>query len=59
MPADLTPNPAHDHHDAREGRPSEDVGRDPLAPSTGPSIAPSTAASPTRRVTAAMFELAA
>lgn len=52
MPADLTPDPAREHHAARDGRPSEDVDQIPQVPSTGPSIAPSTATSPVGDVSA-------
>ncbi|MFC7934457.1 hypothetical protein, partial [Streptomyces cinereoruber] len=57
MPTEPTPNPAHEDHAAHDRRPSDDVDRDPLAPSTGPSLAPSTAASPTRRVYAGQAAL--
>ncbi|MFF5639739.1 replication-relaxation family protein [Streptomyces sp. NPDC012825] len=52
MPTEPTPEPARDHHAPRDRRPSEDVDQVPLAPSTGPSVAPSTAASPAGRESA-------
>ncbi|WP_432128377.1 replication-relaxation family protein [Streptomyces sp. bgisy082] len=52
MPTEPTPDPAHDHHGARDRRPSGDVDQVLQVPSTGPSVAPSTAASPIRRVSA-------
>lgn len=52
MPAELTPDPAHEDRAARDRRPSEPVDQVPQAPSTGPSIAPSTATSPAGRETA-------
>lgn len=48
MPADLTPEPAPEPHTADEQTPAGDVDQDPQAP----SIAPSTATSPARRVSA-------
>ncbi|WP_323187690.1 replication-relaxation family protein [Streptomyces sp. NBC_00160] len=52
VPADLTPDPAREHQAARDRRPSDDVDQVPQAPSTGPSIAPSTATSPAGDVSA-------
>ncbi|MGW2615147.1 hypothetical protein [Streptomyces sp. NPDC001500] len=52
MPADLTPDPAHEHRAACDRRPSDDVDQVPLTLSASPSIAPSAAASPVRRVSA-------
>ncbi|MEE1943268.1 replication-relaxation family protein [Streptomyces sp. TRM 70361] len=54
VPAELTPDPTHEHRAARarDRRPSTDVDQAPQAPSTGPSIAPSTATSPAGRVSA-------
>lgn len=52
MPTEPTPDPAHEARAARDRRPSDDVDQVPQAPSTGPSIAPSTATSPARRVSA-------
>ncbi|MFD6798795.1 replication-relaxation family protein [Streptomyces cyaneofuscatus] len=52
MPADLTPDPAREPHDTDHQAPAGDVDQAPQAPSTGPSIVPSTAASPARRVSA-------
>ncbi|MEU5958826.1 replication-relaxation family protein [Streptomyces sp. NPDC047525] len=50
VPAELTPDPAHEHRAARGRQPSDDVDQVPQAPSIGPSIAPSTATSPAGRV---------
>lgn len=52
MPTEPTPDPAREDRAARGRRPPGDVGQVPQAPSTGPSIAPSTATSPARRVSA-------
>ncbi|MCL3998127.1 replication-relaxation family protein [Streptomyces lavenduligriseus] len=52
MPTDHTPDPAHEDRAARDCRPCDGVDQVPQAPSTGPSIAPSTATSPTRRISA-------
>ncbi|CAL9676742.1 replication-relaxation family protein [Streptomyces sp. enrichment culture] len=52
MPTDHTPDPAHEDRAARDCRPCDGVEQVPQAPSTGPSIAPSTATSPTRRISA-------
>ncbi|MFE7805865.1 replication-relaxation family protein [Streptomyces sp. NPDC057430] len=46
------PDPDQAPHTARDRRPSEDVDQARQAPSTGPSIAPSTATSPAGRVRA-------
>jgi hypothetical protein len=52
VPADFTPDPAHEPHETPEPTSVDDAGQVPQAPSTGPSIAPSTASSPARRVSA-------
>lgn len=52
MPTEPTPEPAHEDRATCGRRPSEDVDQASQAPSTGPSIAPSTATSPARRVSA-------
>lgn len=52
MPAELTPDPAHEHRADRDRRPCDDVDQVPQAPSMSPSITPSTATSPAGRVSA-------
>ncbi|MFE5098197.1 replication-relaxation family protein [Streptomyces sp. NPDC056638] len=52
MPADFTPDAARKPHDTDDQTPPGDVDQLLQAPSTGPSIAPSTASSPARRVPA-------
>ncbi|WP_274535188.1 replication-relaxation family protein [Streptomyces sp. CB02488] len=52
VPADFTPDPAHEPYEIPGPIGWEDVDQVPPAPSTGPSIAPSTPASPARRVSA-------
>ncbi|MFF6835207.1 replication-relaxation family protein [Streptomyces sp. NPDC012438] len=52
VPTEPTPDSAREDRAARGRRPFDDVDRDPLAPSTGPSIAPSTVTSPIRRESA-------
>lgn len=52
MPADFTSDPAHEPREIPGPTFVDDVDQVPPAPSTGPSIAPSTASSPARRVSA-------
>ncbi|GAA2974293.1 hypothetical protein GCM10010446_68240 [Streptomyces enissocaesilis] len=53
MPADFTPDLAREPHDADDQAPAGGVDQvPPQAPSTGPSIAPSRADLPARRVSA-------
>lgn len=52
MPADFTPDPAHEPHETPEPTSGGDSSQVPPAPSTGPSIAPSAVSSPARRVLA-------
>ncbi|MFD4860650.1 replication-relaxation family protein [Streptomyces atratus] len=52
VPADFTPDPAHEPHEIPEQTSGDDVDQAPPAPSTGPSIAPSTTFSPDKGVCA-------